>query len=138
VAGALESPGVLVGVGIDVVDIERFGRALGRRPALADRLFSQAERAEVAASGDPVAASAAHFAAKEAVMKALGAGLWSFPLRDVEVAGAAELRLGPGAAERAEHLGVTGWHLSLAIEGPVAMAVVLAGGPGVPAGSKSP
>jgi holo-[acyl-carrier protein] synthase len=131
-AGAVGSAGVLVGVGIDVVEIERFRRALGRRPGLGVRLFDDGERADAAAAGDPVALLAARFAAKEAVMKALGTGLWAFPLRDVAVvrgpAGGVELHLGPQAAEVAERLGVTGWRLSLAIEAPVALAVALAGG----------
>ena len=141
-AGAVGSPGVLVGVGIDVVDIERFRRVLRRRPALGDRLFSEGERADADAMGDPVPCLAARFAAKEAVMKALGTGLWAFPLHDVAVvattAGGATLRLGPRAAELAEQLGVTGWHLSLTVGAPVAMAVVLAEGPAIPVESQAP
>ena len=58
---------MIVGVGIDVVDIDRFARILARRPGLRDRLFTDAER------GLPVASLAARFAAKEALAKALGA-----------------------------------------------------------------
>src|SRR5207245_4844001 len=58
---------VIVGVGIDVVDVDRFARILSRRPALAERLFTPAERRL------PIASLAARFAAKEAVAKALGA-----------------------------------------------------------------
>ena len=141
-AGGSGSAGVLVGVGIDAVDVERFARVLGRRPTLADRLFSTEERAEAAASDDPIPSLAARFAAKEAVMKALGTGLWAFPLRDVAVlralGGTSTLRLGPRAAARAEQLGVVGWHISLTVEAPVAMAVVLAEGPAVPVESRVP
>jgi len=140
-AAAAGSPGVLVGVGIDVVDVERFRRVLGRRPALGDRLFSAGERPEAAATGDPIAFLAARFAAKEAVMKALGTGLWAFPLRDVAVvstpAGRSTVSLGRQAAELAEHLGVTGWHLCLTAEAPAALAVVLAEGPAVPAETRA-
>lgn len=140
-AGGPGGPGLVVGVGIDAVDIERFRRVLVRRPTLSDRLFSAGERAQAAAEGDPVAPLAARFAAKEAVMKALGTGLWSFPLRDVEVVGPEgglpRIRLGARAAECAARLGVTGWHLSLTVEPPVAMAVVVAEGEAIPAGSRA-
>lgn len=142
VADVAGSAGVLVGVGIDAVDVERFARVLRRRPTLADRLFSTEERVEAARSDDPIPLLAARFAAKEAVMKALGTGLWAFPLRDVGVLrasdGTSTLRLGPKAAARAEQLGVVGWHVSLTFEAPVAMAVVLAEGPPVPIESRVP
>jgi holo-[acyl-carrier protein] synthase len=122
-------------VGIDAVDIERFRRVLARRQGLAARLFSDAERAAAAAAADPVPGLAARFAVKEAVMKALGTGLWAFPFSDVEVVGADDrpaLRLGPGAAGRAADLGVAGWLVSMTLDGPVALAVVSAeaGAPG--------
>src|SRR4051794_30011780 len=66
VCGGYARP-VVVGVGIDVVDIARFEQILARRPGLADRLFTSSERGLSAAS------LAARFAAKEAVAKALGA-----------------------------------------------------------------
>jgi holo-[acyl-carrier protein] synthase len=129
-AGAVRSPGVLVGVGIDAVDIERFRRVLRRRPSLAARLFSDAERVEAAQTADPIAVLAARFAAKEAVMKALGTGLWAYPFSDVEVLGSnSALHLGPQAARCAADLGVASWHVSITVEGPVAMAVVLAEAP---------
>jgi len=141
-AGAVGSPGVLVGVGIDVVDIERFRRVLCRRPTLGDRLFSAAERADAEARGDPIPGLAGRFAAKEAVMKALGTGLWAFPLHDVAVAstaaGGSTLHLGRRAAAVAEHLGVTGWHLSLTVEATVALAVVLAEGSATPVERRAP
>ncbi len=57
---------MIVGIGIDVVDVERFGLTLERTPALRDRLFTPAEAAL------PLASLAARFAAKEALAKALG------------------------------------------------------------------
>jgi holo-[acyl-carrier protein] synthase len=116
-------------VGIDAVDVERFRRVLRRRPSLAARLFSDAERLDVAAAADPIPALASRFAAKEAVMKALGTGLWAYPFSDVEVldsGGRTALRLGSQAARCAEDLGVVGWHVSITLDGPVAMAVVSA------------
>ncbi len=60
------------GVGIDLLEIERMERALSRRPRLAERLFSAAEREYAAARSRPARHLAARFAAKEAVVKALG------------------------------------------------------------------
>jgi holo-[acyl-carrier protein] synthase len=93
-------------VGIDLLDVERFERALERRPRLADRLFTDAEREYAAGRARPAMHLAARFCAKEAVAKALGLTGWSF--RDVEVVatGAApEVRLSGAVAERAAELG---------------------------------
>jgi holo-[acyl-carrier protein] synthase len=94
-------------VGLDLLDIERFEHALRRRPALAERLFTDAEREYAAARHRPGLHLAARFCAKEAVAKALGLSAWSF--RDVEVVateGAPEVHLSGSAARRAEELGV--------------------------------
>jgi holo-[acyl-carrier protein] synthase len=96
------------GVGIDLLDVDRLERALERRPRLAERVFTDAERAYAAARARPAMHLAARFCAKEAVAKALGLTAWSW--RDVEVvatAAAPEVRLTGGVAERAEELGVT-------------------------------
>ena len=129
-------PGV-VGVGVDAVDVDRFRRVLERRPTLAERVFTDGERADAGAVRDPAERLAARFAAKEAVMKALGSGLGSFGLRDVEVvrapgtgaaAGAPSLHLVARAAELALARRVTRWHVSLTHTSHVAMAVVVAEG----------
>src|SRR5215475_1309782 len=65
-ATAWQAGGVIVGIGVDLVDVARLDRALRRTPALAARLFTEGERAA------PPASLAACFAAKEAVAKALG------------------------------------------------------------------
>jgi len=72
-----------VTVGIDLLEIDRLERALERRPRLAERLFTDAEREYAAARVRPAQHLAARFCAKEAVAKALGLPGWSF--RDVEV-----------------------------------------------------
>ena len=128
------------GIGIDAVDIDRFRRVLGRRPALAERVFTEAERADAADRGDPAQHLAARFAAKEAVMKALGTGIGGFAFHDVEVvrgtgpgpSGAPSLRLSDRAAALAAQRGVLQWHVSLTHTDQLAMAVVLAesGAPG--------
>jgi holo-[acyl-carrier protein] synthase len=70
------------GVGIDLIEIERIERALERRPRLAGRLFTEGELAYAAARARPGRHLAARFAAKEAVIKALGAAL---PPSEIEV-----------------------------------------------------
>ena len=93
------------GVGLDLLDIERLERALARRPRLAERLFTEAERAYAAARPRPGMHLAARFCAKEAVAKALGMTGWSFT--DVEVVAteaAPQLRLSGSVAQRAREL----------------------------------
>lgn len=120
----------MIGLGTDVVDIDRFRTVLERTPRVADRAFTDDERALAASRRDPVPALAARFAAKEAVMKALGVGLGAFELRDVEVVRAASgqptLSLTGRAAALADEAGVTRWHLSLSHSDLVAVAVVAA------------
>ena len=122
----------MVGVGVDAVDVERFRRALLRRPRLADRLFPAAERAEAARRKDPVPGLAARFAAKEAVMKSLAVGLGAFDFSDVEVVrgpgGAPRLGVAGRAADLAEARAVSGWHVSLTDTAAVAVAVAVAYG----------
>jgi holo-[acyl-carrier protein] synthase len=80
-----------VGVGIDLLEIERLERALERRPRLAERLFTERERAYAAARGRPGQHLAARFCAKEAVAKALELQAWSW--QDIEVLGGPRLVL---------------------------------------------
>lgn len=72
------------GIGIDLLEIERMERALERHPRLAERLFTPAEREYAAARARPARHLAARFAAKEAVVKALGLR-GGFDLKQIEV-----------------------------------------------------
>ena len=113
------------GVGIDLLDVERLDRALRRRPRLAKRLFTDAEREYAAGRAHPAMHLAARFCAKEAVAKALGLTAWSF--RDVEVVatgGAPQVRLSGSAARRADELGVSA-SVSLTHTETLAAAVAL-------------
>ena len=129
-AGSAAGRSGIVGIGIDAVDLARFRTVLTRRPRLVGRLFTEGERAYADLAADPLPRLATRFAAKEAVMKALGVGLWSFRLTDVEVArhglGAPGLVLRDGAADLAATRGAARWHLSLTHTDTVAMAVVVA------------
>jgi holo-[acyl-carrier protein] synthase len=71
------------GVGLDLLEIERLEAALERRPRLAERLFTEAEREYAAARSRPGQHLAARFCAKEAVAKALALDAWSW--QDIEV-----------------------------------------------------
>jgi holo-[acyl-carrier protein] synthase len=123
--------GTVIGVGTDLVEIDRFRLAMSRRgDRFTERLFSDDERRYADRHRDPAPRLAARFAAKEAVMKALGVGLWKFAFRDVEVvraaSGAPSLALRGRAAELATALGVGSWLLSLSHTDATAIAVALA------------
>jgi holo-[acyl-carrier protein] synthase len=112
----------IIGVGIDVVDIERFGQSLERTPHLAERLFTSLERERALAS------LAARFAAKEALAKALGAP-GNLHWQDAEVvteeSGRPQLELRGTVLARANDLGVASVHLSLSHDAGIASAVVV-------------
>jgi holo-[acyl-carrier protein] synthase len=97
-----------VSVGIDLLEIERLERALARRPRLAERLFTEAERTYAASRARPAQHLAARFCAKEAVTKALA--LDALRPQEIEVLGTVdgppEVRLHGAAAARAAALGV--------------------------------
>jgi holo-[acyl-carrier protein] synthase len=120
----------VIGIGNDLVDIERFRRALERTPSLRERVFTEAERSYADARSDPTERYAVRFAAKEAAMKALGVGLGEIALRDIEVqrgeSGAPQLVLHGTAAELAEARGVRRWLITLSHSETVAQAIVVA------------
>jgi holo-[acyl-carrier protein] synthase len=97
----------VTGIGIDLLEIDRLERALSRRPRLAQRLFSEGERAYAASRPRPATHLAARFCAKEAVVKALA--LEVFSPRQIEVLGGGgdvAVALHGSARERASALGV--------------------------------
>lgn len=114
---------MIVGVGIDVVDLQRFAAVVARTPGVLRRVFTVAERER------PVASLAARFAAKEALAKSLGAPA-GLAWQDAEVVGGAgsrpQLRVTGSVAAAAARHGVRRWHLSLSHDGAVAVAVVVA------------
>jgi holo-[acyl-carrier protein] synthase len=113
---------VILGVGIDVVDIARFGETLERTPAMRERLFTPAERER------PLASLAARFAAKEALAKALGAPTGMHWL-DAEVvnapSGDPRFEIRGSVLARADVLGVKSVHVSLSHDAGIASAVVV-------------
>ncbi|WP_420368989.1 holo-ACP synthase [Curtobacterium sp. L1-20] len=118
---------MIIGIGVDVVDLERFERVLDRTPAVRTRLFTPSE---LVRDGEPraVASLAARFAAKEALIKAFGssAGLsW----QDLEVVSDDQrnpsLTLHAEAERVAAARGVRSVHLSLSHDGGIATAFVV-------------
>ena len=121
----------IIGVGIDVAEIERFEASLKRTPGMAERLFVESELLLPSGERRGVASLAARFAAKEALAKALGAPpglLWTDAEVYVEDSGQPRLRVKGSVAARALELGVRAWHLSLSHDAGVASAVVIAEG----------
>lgn len=114
---------MIVGIGVDVVEIARFVRTIEATPALLTRLFAESER------GLPMHSLAGRFAAKEALAKAFGAPGW-LRWQDAVVlvgeAGAPSWRLLGTLASRAEQLGVRATHLSISHDGGLATAMVVA------------
>ncbi len=112
----------VIGVGIDVVDIERFAASIERTPSMVQRLFTPAEAVR------PVASLAARFAAKEAIAKALGAP-YGMDWHDAEVvseeSGRPILTIRGTVRARADELGVAHVHLSLSHDAGIASAVVV-------------
>ena len=114
---------MIVGIGVDIVDLDRFDRAVTRTPKLITRLFAEGER------GLPLHSLAARFAAKEAVIKALGRAD-GVVAADIEVVndrhGNPDLVLHGEVAAIAAARGIQRWHLTMTHDGGVACAFVVA------------
>lgn len=120
----------VLGVGIDLVDVDRFRTSLQRTPSMRERMFTPGERAYAETANDPTERYAARFAAKEAVMKAMGVGLGAFGFHDVEVLrdedGRPSLRVVGAAELLALERGVGRWQISLTHTATSAGAIVVA------------
>ena len=120
----------MIGVGIDAVEVERFRSLVCRRPTIMQRVFTENELADLADRADPIPGLAARFAAKEAVMKALGVGIGTISFADIEVvrksSGAPNISLTGRASEIAERLSARAWYLSMTHTALLASAVAIA------------
>lgn len=129
-SAASPGTGTVVGVGVDLCEVDRLRRAMARTPGLRDRVFTTAEQAYCDRRKNSGERYAARFAAKEAVLKALGAGLGACALRHIEVvsepSGAPRLVLHRSAAKLADEHGVVSWLVSLTHTSSLAQATVLA------------
>jgi holo-[acyl-carrier protein] synthase len=121
---------MIVALGVDIVEIARIEEAFARRGArFRDRIFTQTEIDYCESRGSKFASYAARFAAKEAVMKALGTG-WGDGVRwrDIEIvrgSGAPTVVLAGRALERFRELGAERAHLTLSHSREVAIAQVV-------------
>ena len=127
---------MIVGIGVDMVDVPRFELVLARTPRLLPRLFAPGERMLKPRS------LAARYAAKEALIKALG-GSDDVHWTEIEVAyepsGRPVFALSGTTAAVVAERGITGIHLSLTHDAGLAMAYVIAESAAsiAPAGSES-
>ncbi len=121
---------VIAGLGVDIVEIYRMAGALARHPRMKERCFSAAEREYCEKRNRPEVHYALRFAAKEAVLKALGNGFSGMKFTDVEVVrderGKPAPRLSGRAAELAASLGVVELHLALSYTHSTAVASAVA------------
>ncbi|MGI9604837.1 MAG: holo-ACP synthase [Acidimicrobiales bacterium] len=120
----------MIGIGTDLVEIERFRTTLERTPGIRDRSFTADEREYADARNDPTERYAVRWAAKEAVMKAMGVGLGEVAMVDIEVvraeSGAPSVLLHGTAAVKAGELGISAWKITLTHTSTMAQAIVVA------------
>ena len=120
----------IVGIGVDAVDVAVMRETIARTPSIVTRCFTESERSYAQRARDPSERFAVRFAAKEAVMKAMGVGLGAFAFYDVEVAraenGVPSLVVTGAAATLAAERGVSRWLVSLTHTELVAIAYVVA------------
>jgi len=121
---------MVVGLGVDIVEIDRMRTALARRPRMKQRLFSQDEQQYCEYKSQPEIHYALRFAAKEAVLKALGTGFNGMNFLDVEVArderGRPYPKLTGAADDYAQQVGIVEMHLSLSYTKTTAVASAVA------------
>jgi holo-[acyl-carrier protein] synthase len=124
-------PASVVGIGVDIVDVERFAAVLERTPTFVDRIFTADESQGKEGRRRSAQSLAARFAAKEAVAKVLVRthGLqWHHCEVATDEHGNPSLRLTGTVDAAARALGISRWHLSLSHDGGHAIAYVVAEG----------
>jgi holo-[acyl-carrier protein] synthase len=132
VPGGYASGVEILGLGVDICEIERMERALERHPSLRERVFTPEERAYCDSKARPAESYAGRFAAREAVIKALG-GYRGKRWQDISVArspsGAPSIRLEGNAKLRADALGISSVLITFTHEktNAVAFAVAVSG-----------
>jgi holo-[acyl-carrier protein] synthase len=120
----------MIGIGVDLCEVDRMRTALARTPSLRARVFTADEQAYCDLRPDPTQRYAARFAAKEAVLKAMGTGLGACSWTEIEVAradsGAPSVQLHGKARALADELGIRSWLLTLTHTHRVAEAIAVA------------
>jgi len=116
---------MIIGVGVDAVDLNRFERAILKTPRLIERLFTKDERLGSART------LAGRFAAKEAFIKSVGdpRGMnWQEVSVDKDALGKPSISVSGATAEIAGAAGIDKFHLSITHDGGMAIAFVVAEG----------
>jgi len=99
----------ILGLGVDLADVDRVQHVLGKYPRFAERCFTEHERQYAFRFAHPARRFAARFAGKEAVMKSMGTGWRRIGWKEIEITGGGKptVRMTGNALRRAETLGVT-------------------------------
>ncbi len=99
----------IIGLGVDLADVDRVERVLGKYPRFAERCFTDHEREYAFRFASPARRFAARFAGKEAVMKSMGTGWRRIRWTDIEITGGGKptVKMSGNALRRAEMLGVS-------------------------------
>ena len=99
----------ILGLGVDLAEIDRVERVLEKYPRFAERCFTDHEREYAFRFANPSRRLAARFAGKEAVMKSMGTGWRRIRWKDIEITGGGKptVRMSGNASRRADMLGVT-------------------------------
>lgn len=127
----MDLPASVIGVGVDIVDVERFAGVISRTPTFVPRIFTERESKHESGGVRAAQSLAARFAAKEAVAKVLVSthGLqWHHCEILTRDDGEPVLEISGTVAEAAMARGIVTWHLSLSHDGGHAIAFVVAEG----------
>ena len=120
---------MIIGIGVDIVDVARFEQSLQRTPGMKDRLFTQRECVDHKGVVLTPVRLAARFAVKEALAKALGAPgdlAWHDCEVLTDVTGAPYIAASGTVEQACVFRGVTRWHVSMSHDGGMAVAYVIA------------
>ncbi len=118
----------IVGVGVDLADIDRVAEVLEKYPRFAQRCFTEHEQEYAFRFANPARRLAARFAGKEAVMKSMGTGWRRIRWTDVEITGGGKptVNIFGTAAARAAMIGVVGFEVSITHTDDQAMVFAIA------------
>ncbi|HEX5138664.1 MAG TPA: holo-ACP synthase [Planctomycetota bacterium] len=122
---------MIAGLGLDLVEISRVAESLERHgPAFAERILHPEEDSGRISSAEGASHLAGLFAAKEAVMKALGTGMSGAAFKEIAIlnrpGGEPYVRLSGRALETASRRAIREWHISITHSRTMAAAVAIA------------
>lgn len=120
----------IIGLGVDLAEIERVARVYEKYPRFLERCFTDHEQEYALRFAKPARRLAARFAGKEAVMKSMGTGWRRIRWTDIEITGGGKptVRMSGNAARRAEMLGVTEVHITITHTDTTALVMAVAVG----------